>query len=202
MDIVVLCKLCTLYFPADGPTHPCRAFIDPHNLCGFLRTLGKPFIYPYKLCGSLWPGITSYRVALFLHYSIQNGTFPRMLVRCYSWCGGVIILMCQHSGSHSSPHSDRGWCILRLWLSKLGGRNHASLEIHLLGVIEQVWKYTSWQSKCELGGLNCTSLEICTCRQCSYDVLGVCSTWCMSVVGVNCWLLHGEIVTDYSTSCS
>jgi len=60
----------------------------------------------------------------------------------------------------------------RPWSCKLGGRDRASLEIHLEAVIERVWRCTPrlWSSEvggahgrlgwCELGGRNQASLEI------------------------------------------
>ena len=55
-------------------------------------------------------------------------------------------------------------CAWRLWSSEFGdapgGRDRASLEIHLEAVMEQEWRCTWSPWLCELRGCNCASLEI------------------------------------------
>jgi hypothetical protein len=55
--------------------------------------------------------------------------------------------------------------IKRVWRCSCGGRNRASLEIHLEAVIQRVWRYA-------LGGHDPGNLEICTWRPGSCELAG------------------------------
>jgi len=76
------------FFPCSW-SHPCWAFIDPHNLCG-----------------SSWPGIPSYPLTLFLHSSSQNRSFSWILFGCYARCSGVLMMGCLPSSSTILPQRD------------------------------------------------------------------------------------------------
>jgi hypothetical protein len=87
-------------------THSCQAFIDLRNLCG-----------------SLWPGIPSNPLTLFLRSSSQNRSCSRIPFGCHARCSRVLMMDCLLSSSTVSPHRDR-----------------VNSELHSEAVIEQVWR--------------------------------------------------------------
>ena len=80
------------------PTHSCRVFIDPRNLCGSSRL-----------------GTLSYPLTLFLRSSSQNRSFSRIPFGCRGRCGGVLMMGSLPSSSAVSPQMEpeRGF-----WFSK------------------------------------------------------------------------------------
>ena len=71
-------------------THFCQAFIDPRNMCG-----------------SSWPGVSSYPFTFFLRCSRQNRSVSQIPFGCHVRCGRVLMIGCLSSSSSISPHHDQ-----------------------------------------------------------------------------------------------
>jgi hypothetical protein len=76
-------------FPPFGPTQPCRAFIDPDNVC----------------CSS-WPGIPAYPLAVFRCTLRHYGLLWRVHCECCVRFDGALLMDCLLSSSIGSPHGD------------------------------------------------------------------------------------------------